>query len=180
MSARRMCVCIEIPDALIQKGLRHQALCPTCDPRNTRCPDSKGIKTKTIRRRCGTYRNTRCPDSKGIKTNLCILVGNQCWNTRCPDSKGIKTPFRLAWWKRQRNTRCPDSKGIKTRCRRCSGTQSGNTRCPDSKGIKTMNEASCVERQEIPDALIQKGLRRFARHFTDALQKYQMPWFKRD
>ena len=35
----------------------------------------------------------------------------------------------------------------------------GNTRCPDSKGIKTLDQLGYPFRREIPDALIQKGLR---------------------
>ena len=39
---------IEIPDALIQKGLRLKQHAK-CEPLgNTRCPDSKGIKTNKI------------------------------------------------------------------------------------------------------------------------------------
>ena len=37
--------------------------------------------------------------------------------------------------------------------------RSGNTRCPDSKGIKTEMFTNPFHVYEIPDALIQKGLR---------------------
>ena len=40
-----------------------------------------------------------------------------------------------------------------------------NTRCPDSKGIKTRTRTRIRVRNEIPDALIQKGLRRVCSSF---------------
>ena len=143
--------------------------------RNTRCPDSKGIKTalQSLPARCPG--NTRCPDSKGIKTVKMLF---HRVNAEIPDAliqKGLRRAGAATGAGAARNTRCPDSKGIKTGPRSGQAACPGNTRCPDSKGIKTASASVVRSAIEIPDALIQKGLRPAAHVVTPVFAKYQMP-----
>ncbi len=107
--------CTEIPNALIQKGLRPLMWWTTPGLRNTECPDSKGIKTQRAKRDHHTA--AEIPNAliqKGLRRGLDCSYSFGGGNTECPDSKGIKTQLLCSAQRGWGNTECPDSKGIKT------------------------------------------------------------------
>ena len=83
-------------------------------------------------------RNTRCPDSKGIKTVGCVLrVGAQ----EIPDAliqKGLRPKSAVD---KAVKSEIPDAliqKGLRPLAEVVPNHITRNTRCPDSKGIKTV------------------------------------------